>query len=116
MAGSPLIAGNDLTRMDPATRSLLSSPGILAIDQDTTAPARSVSADGWTRTKRMADGTTAVSVTNSSTEARTLTVDRSAVGAQGAVTDLWTGRQIADAGASIRITVAGGDTAVLRIG
>ncbi|MCX6471513.1 MAG: glycoside hydrolase family 27 protein [Corynebacteriales bacterium] len=116
MAGSPLIAGNDLTRMDPATRTLLSSTGILAIDQDTTAPARSVSADGLTRTKRMADGTTAVSVTNSSADARTVTVDRSAVGAQGAVTDLWTGRQIVDAGAPIRITIAGGDTAMLRIG
>ncbi|MGJ0119179.1 glycoside hydrolase family 27 protein [Williamsia sp. MIQD14] len=114
MAGSPLIAGNDLTRMGSATRSLLASPGILAVDQDPSAAARAVSVDGWTRTRRMSDGSTVVSITNPSADARTVVIDRTVIGTQGSVTDLWTGRQIADAGAPVRVTVAGGDTAVMR--
>ncbi|MGU3292170.1 glycoside hydrolase family 27 protein [Williamsia sp. M5A3_1d] len=116
MAGSPLIAGNDMTRMDTRTRALLATSGILAIDQDAGAPARAVSADGWTRRRQMADGSVVVSVTNPSPVAHTVTIDRAGLDAHGAATDVWTGRRLADANAPIVVTVAAGDTAVIDIG
>ncbi|GAA1895386.1 alpha-galactosidase [Williamsia serinedens] len=116
MAASPLIAGNDLTRMSTTTRDLLASTGIVAIDQDPAgAMARAVTSDGWTRARRLADGSVAVSVTNPGDQTETIPVDRSVVGADGTTIDVWTGREVAAAGQSITVTVAPHDTAVLRI-
>jgi alpha-galactosidase len=116
MAASPLIAGNDLTQMSTSTRDLLSSPGIVAIDQDPAGDmARSVGSDGWTRVRRLADGFLAVSVTNPGDQTQTIPVDRSVVGASGTAVDVWTGREVAGAGQPIILTVAPHDTAVLRI-
>ncbi|GAA2050815.1 hypothetical protein GCM10009722_04760 [Williamsia deligens] len=116
MAASPLMAGNDLTQMSTATRDLLASPGILAIDQDPAGEiARSVSADGWTRLRRLADRSTAVSLTNPTGSPRTMTVPRDLVGSQGSAVDAWTGVVAAAAGRPIAVVVAPHDTAVLRI-
>ncbi len=116
MAASPLIAGNDLTQMTTATRDLLASPGIVAIDQDPAGEmARAVSTDGWTRVRRLADGAVAVSVTNPGDQTATIRVNRSVVGSRGSAVDVWSGRKVADAGQPITLTVASHDTAVLRI-
>jgi alpha-galactosidase len=116
MAASPLIAGNDLTQMTTATRDLLGSRGIIAIDQDPAGEiARAVSSDGWTRVRRLADGSLAVSVTNPGDRIATIPVDRSVVGAGGTAVDVWTGREVAATGQPIVLTVLPHDTAVLRI-
>ena len=116
MAASPLIAGNDLTQMTAATRDLLASPGIVAIDQDPAGTmARAVTADGWTRARRLTDGSMAVSVTNTADETVTTTVGRSTIGASGAAIDVWTGGQISAAGQPITVVIAPHDTAVLRV-
>ena len=116
MAASPLIAGNDLTQMSAATRDLLASHGIVAIDQDRLgAMARAVTSDGWTRVRRLSDGSVAVSVTNPSDEPVTTSVDRSTVGVHGAATDAWTGGEVAAAGQPITVVIAPHDTAVVRV-
>jgi alpha-galactosidase len=116
MAASPLIAGNDLTQMSTATRDLLASPGIIAIDQDPRGEmARAVGGDGWTRARRLSDGSVAVSVTNPGSDPMTTTVNRSTVGAGGSAADAWTGNRIAAAGEPITVVVAPHDTAVIRI-
>ena len=116
MAASPLTAGNDLTHMSATTRDLLASRGIIAIDQDALGTmAHAVTSDGWTRVRRLADGSVAVSITNPSDDHITTTVDRSIVGAGGAAVDAWTGSRIADAGRPVTVVIAPHDTAVLRI-
>ncbi|MGZ8179269.1 glycoside hydrolase family 27 protein [Williamsia sp. SKLECPSW1] len=116
MAASPLIAGNDLTQMSAGTRDLLLSPGIVAIDQDPRGEmARAVSVDGWTRARRLADGSVAVSVTNPSDDATTVTVDRDAVRAHGSAVDAWTGREVGGAGQPLTVTVSPHNTAVIRV-
>ncbi len=67
MLASPLLAGNDLTRMTATTAAILTNAAVLAIDQDPlgAAPVRVPRADGlllWTRP--LADGNTAVLAVN----------------------------------------------------
>ncbi|WP_200922292.1 glycoside hydrolase family 27 protein [Sphingomonas sp. Leaf17] len=67
MAASPIILGNDLRTMTPATKALVANREVIAIDQDPLGiQGRRVSQDGKTEiwTKRLADGSTAVALFN----------------------------------------------------
>lgn len=115
MMAAPLIAGNDLTRMSPPTARLLTTPGVIAIDQDPLGTAGSpteLDRDIWTR--QLSGGALAVALFNPGDIAREMTVTPADLGIEGTVTDAWTGAPIRSA-PTITMTVAPGDTAMLRI-
>lgn len=96
MLGAPLMAGNDLTRMSDQTRMLLTSPGVIAVDQDRSAPGGRTGRVGdievWSR--QLADGDRAVALFNPETRSGTLELDAQAIGiaADCRATDVLTGR------------------------
>jgi len=95
---APLIAGNDLTTMSPATQSILTNRAVIAIDQDPLGrqgyPV--VSAGGhWVLTKPLANGDRAVVFFNQTNTEATMTTTAAVVGVSTAseysVLNLWTG-------------------------
>ncbi|KAA0018080.1 glycoside hydrolase family 27 protein [Antrihabitans cavernicola] len=116
MMSAPLIAGNDLDDMSAATRAVLTNPRVLAVDQDTAArPPRSLPNDPQIRVKALADGSIAVSFTNTADSARQMTITATQIGLPSyVVEDLWTGTRRDGAGA-LSIDVAPHDTAIVRI-
>jgi len=94
LLAAPLIAGNDLTRMPPATLAMLTNPDVIAVDQDPLgAQGRRVSQEGdlevWM--KPLADGSKAVGLFNRGWGAMPVTVDFRSIGLgdSAAVSDLW---------------------------
>jgi alpha-galactosidase len=116
MMAAPLIAGNNLTQMSPATAALLTNSGIIEIDQDPLGRAASpTDLDNNIWTRPLADGALAVALFNPGDTAREMAVTPADLGVEGTVTDVWTGEPVTSA-PTITIAVAPGDTAVLRIG
>ncbi|WP_163552772.1 hypothetical protein [Candidatus Frankia alpina] len=123
MLASPLLAGNDLTRMTATTAAILTNAAVLAIDQDPlgAAPVRVPRADGlllWTRP--LADGDTAVLAVNrgDSPHAAALTGAELALPATAAgyrATDLWTGTITTTADGALPLTLAPHAAALLRL-
>ncbi len=125
MLASPLLAGNDLTRMTAMTAAILTNPAVLAIDQDPlgAAPIPVPRGDGlllWTRP--LADGDTAVLAVNrgDSPHAATLTGAELALPATAAAggyraTDLWTGTITTSADGALPLTLAPHAAALLRL-
>jgi hypothetical protein len=101
LLAAPLLLGNDLARLDPFTRNLLTNDEVLAVNQDPLgAEARRVlDQDGWqVWVRKLSDGRQAVGVFNLGDEFRTLRLDPAALGlpASARLRDLWRQR---DAGA-----------------
>lgn len=115
MMAAPLLAGNDLTQMSPATAQLLTTTGVIAIDQDPLGKAGSPTDpdhDIWTR--QLSGGALAVALFNPTDTGREMTMTPADLGTEGTVTDAWTGTPIAS-GDTVTVTVTPGDTALLRI-
>ncbi len=72
LMSAPLLAGNDVRTMSPPIRDLLLSPDLIAIDQDSSAPAafEDVGDDWLVWTRALATGHTAVAVVNAGGEPR----------------------------------------------
>jgi len=94
LLAAPLIAGNDLRDMTPATREILLNQEVIAINQDKLGkPARRVAQDGaleiWART--LADSGTAVGLFNRGEAPARVIVRWSDLGLKGPlkVRDLW---------------------------
>ena len=95
---APLIAGNDLTTMSPATQSILTNRAVIAVDQDPLGrqgyPVTS-SGGHWVLTKPLADGHRAVLLFNQTNSPATISATTAQVGlgsaAEYAMLDLWTG-------------------------
>jgi alpha-galactosidase len=94
LLAAPLIAGNDLTRMNSETRSILTNPELIAVDQDRAGmQGRRISEVGplgvWM--KPLADGSKAVGLFNR--EQGTLPISVSfreiGLGKAACVRDLW---------------------------
>ncbi|WP_235490023.1 glycoside hydrolase family 27 protein, partial [Frankia sp. AvcI1] len=123
MLASPLLAGNDLTRMTATTAAILTNAAVLAIDQDPlgAAPVPVPRRDGlalWTRP--LADGDTAVLAVNRSDSPRAATLTRAelalpATAAGYRATDLWTGTITTLAGGPLPLTLAPHAAALLRL-
>ncbi len=101
---APLIAGNDLTAMTPATKAILTNRAVIAVDQDRLgAQGRRVAKSGdlevWS--KPLADGGRAVVLLNRGTTVNRITADWTALGYPAHLTakirDLWTGQDLAPA-------------------
>jgi alpha-galactosidase len=117
---SPLIAGNDIRSMNAATRTILTNPRLVAINQDTLGrQATQVSNDGTRRVlaKRLAGGDVAVALFNQGGSATTVSTTAAAVGLSGTsftLTDAWTGAAGTSSGA-ITASVPGHGTVVYRV-
>ncbi len=93
---APLIAGNDLTRMSPQTRSILTNRAVIAIDQDPLGrQGRPVWSSGgyWVLAKQLVGGEEAVVLFNSTSKWAVISTTASHVGMMPAagylLDDLW---------------------------
>lgn len=118
---SPLIAGNDMTTMSEATRTILTNPEVIAIDQDALgAEGVRVRDDGdhevWA--KPLADGARAVVLLNRGAEPASIATNAAGVGLPYAaaylVRDVWAHRQRATTG-DITATVPAHGVTMLRV-
>lgn len=117
---SPLIAGNDLRSMDPATTAILKNQNLIAVNQDPLAlQARQISNDGTRRVlaKRLANGDVAVALFNQGGGTTTVGTTASAIGLQGGsftLRDAWTNAVSGSTGA-ISASVPPHGTVVYRV-
>jgi alpha-galactosidase len=117
---SPLIAGNDVRSMSAATRTILTNPRLVAINQDTLGQqARQITFDGTRRVlaKPLANGDIAVALFNQGAGATTISTTAAALGRTGSsfsLVDAWTGATSATTGA-ISANVPGHGTVVYRL-
>ena len=96
---APLLAGNDLSKMDETTRSILMNKEVIAVDQDSLGKQGDrLSAAGpyeiWT--KPLKDGALAIALFNRSEAVYPITVDLSSLGLSGAThaRDLWAHKDV----------------------
>lgn len=94
LLAAPLIAGNDLSKMNPYTLAMLTNKEVIAVDQDAKGiQGRRVAQEGplevWA--KPLADGSAAVGLFNRGESQNPVTVIFSDVGVEGSarVRDLW---------------------------
>ena len=95
---APLIAGNDLATMSPATRSILTNLAVIAVDQDRLGrqgyPVASANGH-WVLTKALANGERAVVLFNQTNTSATISTTAAQVGLHGGahytLLNLWTG-------------------------
>ena len=99
MLAAPLLAGNDLSKMDDMTKSILMNKEVIAVDQDALGKQGDrVSATGpfeiWM--KPLKDGSRAVALFNRSEAVYPITVDLRAVGFDGPAhaRDLWSHKDL----------------------
>ena len=95
---APLIAGNDLTRMSPVTRSILTNAAVIAVDQDPLGrQGYPVSSEGgrWVLTRPLANGDRAVVLFNETSKPAIISTTVEQVGAvkapQWVQLNLWDG-------------------------
>ncbi|MGF7236131.1 MAG: NPCBM/NEW2 domain-containing protein, partial [Frankia sp.] len=123
MLASPLLAGNDLTRMSEATRAILANAAVIAVDQDPlgAAAVRVPRDDGlllWTRP--LAGGDTAVLVVNRGDARRSARIPGAelalpATAAGYRATELWTGAVTHTADGSLPVFLAPHAAAMFRL-
>jgi alpha-galactosidase len=121
MACSPLMIGCDVRKLDSDTASLLMNREVLDVNQDELGiPARRVkqiaTCDIWT--KRLADSSVAVSITNRGSRAADILLDARDIGLLDSpklAHNLWTGQDIADFKAELPLTVKPHETILLKV-
>ena len=118
---APLIAGNDLATMSPATRAVLANSAVIAVDQDPMGmQGYPVSSAGghWVLTKPLANGDRAVVFFNQTDKAATITTSAAQLGLptglEYMLVDLWNGSAMDSAGA-IGATVPAHGVVMYRI-
>ncbi len=122
MLASPLLAGNDLTRMSGATRAILTNAAVIAVDQDPlgAAAVRVPRDDGlllWTRP--LAGGDTVVLVVNRGDARRSARLPGAELARPAAAgyraTELWTGAVTHTADGSLPVFLAPHAAAMFRL-
>lgn len=112
MMAAPLIAGNDIATMTPATRAILLNKEVIAVDQDPLGrQGRRIRDDGdqevWSRP--LADGSRAVILLNRGTEPANIAVNWPEIGypatVRAEVRDLWAHRSLGKMQGSYSATV-----------
>lgn len=121
MLSSPLLIGCDMSDMDKFTVDLLSNDELLDINQDPLGkPAGRVAMTGdlevWSRP--LFDGTTAVALVNSGTEAAPIKADWKEIGVTGKqpVRDLWLHKNVGAFDGSYSVVVPAHGVVVLKVG
>lgn len=120
LLAAPLIGGNDLTRMDQATRAILTNREVIAVDQDRAGiQAHLVSLMGpvqiWA--KPLADGTKAVGLFNTDWGPMPVTLRFRDIGISGkaSVRDLWLRKDLGRFTGSFTATVPKHDVVMLKV-
>jgi alpha-galactosidase len=120
LLASPLLAGNDLTKMTPETISLLTNHEVIAIDQDAAGwQGDRVSAEGprevWSRS--LADGSKAVGLFNRHPQPLEVLADFRQLGFNGPVhvRDIWSGHDLGIIQGEFRTKVPGHGVVLLRV-
>jgi len=113
MLASPLLAGNDLTKMTPEVASILMNKQVLAIDQDPAGhQGKRVYQEGpvqiWSR--ELADGSTALAVFNTGEDASSmrniaLPLKQLGFSKPPMATDVWTNKPVGRLDASYKPTI-----------
>ena len=121
LLNAPLLAGNDLSTMSAATKSILENKDIIALDQDWAGiQGHKIRDDGDTEVwaKPMSDGSTAVVLLNRGDAATNISAKATEVGAKASksyrVRDLWSGAETESAG-SLNVWVPRHGSAVYRV-
>jgi alpha-galactosidase len=121
MLSSPLLIGCDMSDMDKFTIDLLSNDEVLDINQDPLGkPAGRVAMTGdlevWSRP--LFDGTTAVALVNSSSEASPIKADWKDIGVTGkqSARDLWMHKNVGTFDGSYSVVVPAHGVVVVKIG
>ena len=120
LLASPLLAGNDLSAMTPATLSMLTNRDVIAIDQDALGrQGDRVSQEGlqeiWS--KPLGGGAVAVGLFNRTENPQQMTLALSAVhmGDNAKLHDIWGGQDVSASGGSYTASVPGHGVVLLRI-
>ena len=117
---APLLAGNDLSKMDDTTRNILVNKEVIAVDQDRLGIQGSRIGPPQIWIKPLSDGAKAVALFNYVTddEAEPLTLRFKDVGFSGPVRarDLWAHKDLGILHDSYTVTVPQGGVVMLRIG
>jgi alpha-galactosidase len=118
---APLISGTDLRSATPATLSLYTNPGVVAVDQDSLGKqGHQVSSSGGldVLTKPLSNGDVSVVLFNENASAATISTTASAVGAAASssykLTNLWSNVVTTSTG-SISATVPGHGVVMYRV-
>lgn len=111
LLAAPLLSGNDLSKMTPATLAILTNPEVIAVDQDAAGvQGHRVSEEGplqvWM--KPLANGSRAVGLFNLGTSNMAITVYFREIGAgdSAAVRDLWARKDLGTFKDSFTATVS----------
>jgi hypothetical protein len=121
IAGAPLLAGNDLTKMSDETKAILQNREVLAIDQDSLAKQGSKVADEGGRQvySKELSGTRrrAVLLLNRSSSSATITARFAdlGLGSSASVRDVWTATDLGKRTTSYAASVAAGDSVLLLV-
>lgn len=119
MLAAPLLAGNDLTKMDETTRSILLNREVIAIDQDPLGKQAHRLGPPQVWVKDLSGGTKALAIFNYVTddEAEPQTVRLNDLGFQGPVhaRDLWAHKDLGVLRDSYTVTPPKGGVVMLRI-
>jgi alpha-galactosidase len=120
LAAAPLLAGNDIRVMSPATAAMLLNTEVIAVDQDPlgvqASPVDIGELQRWI--KPLSDGSVAVGVVNLSSSAAQATVNASDLGLAGTVIDardLWQHQNVQFTGGSYSATVAPHGVLLLKV-
>jgi len=120
LLAAPLLAGNDLSKMTPETKSILMNKAVIAIDQDKLGKQGDrVSQNGdleiWA--KPLSGGGKAVGLFNRGTSAATMSVKLSDVGmkAWSEIRDVWSGASLDAPDGVVKATVAPHGVVLLNI-
>ncbi len=119
MLAAPLIAGNDLSKMDDTTKSILINKEVIAVDQDRLGIQGSRLGPLQVWTKPLTGGAKAVAIFNEVTddEAEPITLRLKDVGFSGPVhaRDLWAHTDLGILDGSYTVTVPQGGVVMLRL-
>jgi alpha-galactosidase len=120
LTAAPLLAGNDVRNMTPATKDILMNKEVIAIDQDSlgkqASPVKNGDLETWV--KPLAGGSAAVGVVNLGSAAAQATVNAKDLHLKGSVVkarDLWTHQNVKFAGGSYSATVPPHGVLLLRV-
>lgn len=123
ISAAPLIVGADLSKLDVATKAILTNPDVISIDQDPLGIQSIKIAEPrpglqiWMKPLSTAGGRAVLLLNRTSTQA-TIEVSSERIGLEphspASVRDLWTGRELGPITLSYAAAVPGGDATFLR--
>ncbi|GAB18587.1 putative glycoside hydrolase [Gordonia effusa NBRC 100432] len=119
MMAAPLMLGTDLTRLSTSDLSLVANKAMVALDQDARVVSGApVAGDAQVWSRAIGHKGLAVSMTNRTSKATTITVSLASLGLTGdtvAGVDVWTSKRYQARDGALSVRVAPGDTALLEI-